>query len=125
MTTVRNFFNKTRDYQVYGKDEDTQLDAYVAGEGSSLHTLIKELNEYTRKNHGTTDFSVIQNKTERKINVMYENATSKLAFPTYLGLMGTFLGVFLGLLSFNWGLFNSVNGITDAAISNLIWGVLV
>ncbi|MBD5310995.1 MAG: hypothetical protein HDS13_02360 [Bacteroides sp.] len=125
LSDVRNFFNKTREYQVYGKDEDTQLDAYVAGEGTSLHTLIKELNEYTRKNHGTTDFSVIQNKTERKINVMYENATSKLAFPTYLGLMGTFLGVFCGLLSFNWGLFNSVNGITDAAISNLIWGVLV
>lgn len=125
LEAVRKFFVKKRDYEVYGEAEDSQLDASVAEEGSSLHTLIKELNEYTRKNHGTTDFSVIQNKTERKINVMYENATSKLAFPTYLGLMGTFLGVFCGLLSFNWGLFNSVDGITDSAISNLIWGVLV
>lgn len=125
LDAVRKFFVKKRDYEVYGEAEDSQLNAYVAEEGSTLHTLIKELNEYTRKNHGTTDFSVIQNKTERKINVMYENATSKLAFPTYLGLMGTFLGVFCGLLSFNWGLFNSVDGITDSAISNLIWGVLV
>lgn len=125
LEAVRKFFVKKRDYEVYGEAEDSQLNASVAEEGSSLHTLIKELNEYTRKNHGTTDFSVIQNKTERKINVMYENATSKLAFPTYLGLMGTFLGVFCGLLSFNWGLFNSVDGITDSAISNLIWGVLV
>lgn len=125
LEVVRKFFVKKRDYEVYGEAEDSQLNASVAEDGSSLHTLIKELNEYTRKNHGTTDFSVIQNKTERKINVMYENATSKLAFPTYLGLMGTFLGVFCGLLSFNWGLFNSVQGITDSAISNLIWGVLV
>lgn len=125
LEAVRKFFVKKRDYEVYGEAEDSQLNASVAEEGSSLHTLIKELNEYTRKNHGTTDFSVIQNKTERKINVMYENATSKLAFPTYLGLMGTFLGVFCGLLSFNWGLFNSIDGITDSAISNLIWGVLV
>lgn len=125
LEAVRKFFVKKRDYEVYGEAEDSQLNAFVAEEGSSLHTLIQELNEYTRKNHGTTDFSVIQNKTERKINVMYENATSKLAFPTYLGLMGTFLGVFCGLLSFNWGLFNSVDGITDSAISNLIWGVLV
>lgn len=125
LEAVRKFFVKKRDYEVYGEAEDSQLNASVAEEGSSLHTLIKELNEYTRKNHGTTDFSVIQNKTERKVSVMYENATSKLAFPTYLGLMGTFLGVFCGLLSFNWGLFNSVDGITDLAISNLIWGVLV
>ena len=125
LTVVKTFFKKKEEYSVYGANEDTQLNENVAEEGSSLNVLIKELNEYTHKNHGTTDFSVIQNKTERKIKVLYEDATSKLAFPTYLGLMGTFLGVFLGLFSFNWGLFHSVNGITDASISNLIWGVLV
>ena len=125
LEAVRKFFLKKRDYEVLGEGEDSQLNANVAEGGSSLHTLIHELNEYTSKNHGTTDFSVIQNKTERKINVMYDNATSKIAFPTYLGLMGTFFGVFCGLLSFNVGLSNSVDGITDATISNLIWGVLV
>lgn len=124
---VRNFFTKKRDYEVYGEAEDSQLNPYVAEEGSSLHTLIKELNEYTKKNHGTTDFSVIQNKTDRKINVLYEDATSKIAFPTYIGLMGTFIGVFLGLLFFTIGLGSSPNGegITDETIGNLISGVLV
>ncbi len=122
---VRNFFKKNKEYSVYGSDENAVLSADVAESGSTLNVLIKELNEYTRKNHGTTDFSVIQNKTDRKINVMYENATSKLAFPTYIGLMGTFLGVFIGLCSFNYGLYTSTDGITDNAISNLIWGVLV
>lgn len=124
---VRKFFTKKRDYEVYGEAEDSQLNPYVAEEGSSLHTLIKELNEYTKKNHGTTDFSVIQNKTDRKINVLYEDATSKIAFPTYIGLMGTFIGVFLGLLFFTIGLGASPNGegITDETIGNLISGVLV
>ena len=124
---VRNFFTKKRDYEVYGEAEDSQLNPYVAEEGSSLHTLIKELNEYTKKNHGTTDFSVIQNKTDRKINVLYEDATSKIAFPTYIGLMGTFIGVFLGLLFFTIDLASSSSGegITDETIGNLITGVLV
>lgn len=127
LEVVRNFFTKKRDYEVYGEAEDSQLNPYVAEEGSSLHTLIKELNEYTKKNHGTTDFSVIQNKTERKINVLYDNATSRIAFPTYVGLMGTFIGVFLGLLFFTIGLGSSPNGegITDETIGNLISGVLV
>ena len=127
LEVVRNFFTKKRDYEVYGEAEDSQLNPYVAEEGSSLHTLIKELNEYTKKNHGTTDFSVIQNKTDRKINVLYDNATSRIAFPTYVGLMGTFAGVFLGLLFFTIGLGASPNGegITDETIGNLITGVLV
>lgn len=127
LETVRNFFVKNREYEVYGEAEDSQLNPYVAEEGSSLHTLIKELNEYTKKNHGTTDFSVIQNKTDRKINVLYDNATSRIAFPTYVGLMGTFIGVFLGLLFFTIGLGASPNGegITDETIGNLISGVLV
>ena len=121
---VRNFFNKEKDYEVLGEGENSQLNQYVAPENSNLRKLIIELNEYTEKNHGTTDFSIIQNKTERKIELLYEDATSRLAFPIYIGLMGTFLGVFLGLLLFDIGL-SSKEGITDESISNLIWGVLI
>lgn len=127
---VKNFFQKDKDYEnesyaVYGKDEDTQLIEFIAPEGSNLRNLITELNEYIKKNHGTTDFSIIQNKTERRIELLYEDATSKLAFPIYIGLMGTFLGVFMGLLFFSIGLSGSPDGISDGAIRNLINGVLV
>lgn len=127
LKSVRNFFSKKRDYELLGEAEDSQLNPNVAVDGSNLYILIEELNEYTKKNHGTTDFSIIQNKTERKINVMYDNATSRIAFPTYVGLMGTFIGVFLGLLFFTIGLGSSPNGegITDETIGNLISGVLV
>lgn len=125
LNIVKSFFKKDKNYEVFGEGENTQLNQYIAPNGSSLRTLIAELNEYTRKNHGTTDFSIIQNKTERRIEVLYEDATSKLAFPIYIGLMGTFLGVFCGLCFFNYGLSSSPNGISDAAISNLIKGVLI
>lgn len=127
LAIVRNFFNKNREYAVCGEDENSQIDATVADSNSHLFALITELNKYTRKNHGTTDFSVIQNKTDRKINVLYDEATSKIAFPTYVGLMGTFIGIFLGLLFFTIGLSSSANGagITDETIGNLISGVLV
>ncbi|MDE7431112.1 MAG: hypothetical protein K2N34_04255, partial [Lachnospiraceae bacterium] len=125
LDNVRKFFIREREYGVLGEGENTQLDTTVVKDGSNLHTLIKELNEYTRKNHGTTDFSVIQNKTDRKINILYSNATARIAFPTYIGLMGTFIGVFLGLLFFTIGLSSSSDGITDETIGNLITGVLV
>ena len=54
----------------------------------------------------------------------YDQSTVHLAFPTYLGLMGTFSGVFLGILMFLAG-FDDVDGITDESIKNLLIGVLV
>lgn len=127
LKVVRDFFKRNKDYEVCGVDEDSQLNPYVAESGSGLRALIVELNRYTKKNHGTTDFSIIQNKTERKVNMLYDNATSRIAFPTYIGLMGTFLGVFLGLLFFTSGLGTSSDGsgITDETIGSLITGVLV
>ena len=125
LSGVRNFFNKKINYEVLGNDENSQLNPDVAIKDSHLYDLINELNEYTRRNHGTADFSVIQNKTDRKIKVLYDEASSRIAFPTYIGLMGTFLGVFIGLLFFSYGLNSSTDGITDATIGNLISGVLV
>lgn len=122
---VRSFFNKCGQYAVSDNGENSQLSQDVAKEGSSLHTLIGDLNEYTRRNHGTADFSVIQNKTERKIKVLFDDASSRIVFPTYIGLMGTFLGVALGLFYFYCGLSTASDSITDKTIGELISGVLV
>jgi hypothetical protein len=86
--------------------------------------LIKEINNYVVKTKGTTDFSVIQNKVERKLNMRYDQSMSLLSFPTYLGLMGTFLGVFLGITMFISG-FDNAGNISDDSIKNLLSGVLV
>ena len=83
-----------------------------------------EINHYIEKTKGTTDFSVIQNKVERKLIMRYDQSTARLSFPTYLGLMGTFLGVFMGILMFISG-FDGAGNISDDSIKNLLIGVLV
>lgn len=123
----RDFFKKKEDYDTYEIEENaetiTQL-KQVGENDSDLNTLIAEINHYVSKTKGTTDFAVIQNKVERKLNMRYDQSVAKLAFPTYLGLMGTFLGVFIGIFMFLVG-FDGTNNITDDSIKNLLVGVLV
>lgn len=88
-----------------------------------LKGLIDELNDYIRKNEGTTDFSIIQHKTERIAKSKFEDATATLSFPTYIGLMGTFLGVFVGLYCFNVS--DGGDLVNDDKIAKLIHGVLI
>ena len=123
----RDFFAREKNYSTYQKEDNgesiTQMTP-VGLENSDLNELISEINHYVLKTKGTTDFAVIQNKVERKLNMRYDQSTAKLSFPTYLGLMGTFSGVFLGILMFVIG-FDGVDGITDESITNLLIGVLV
>ena len=124
----RDFFNKNRPFSTYYittiNSEDVPQLTQVGEQDSDLNALIGEINHYVLKTKGTTDFSVIQNKVERWLNMRFDQSTAKLAFPTYLGLMGTFSGVFLGILMFVVG-FDGVDGITDQSITNLLVGVLV
>ena len=97
----------------------------VALPDSELYGLIKDINEYLESCKGTATFNIIQNKTERRIAKMYDLAASRSSFPTYYGLMGTFAGVFIGLLTFLFYNYISDEGITDDSINSLISGVLV
>lgn len=127
-----HFFSKKEAYatleRISGDPNSKQKNSIVLKDVSEhdaeLHNLIRDINEYIEKSKGTVAFSIIQNKTERRISMLYEIATSKLSFPTQIGLMGTFTGVFLGLFMFLIGTTKS-GQITDDAINSLISGVLV
>ena len=122
-----DFFYKESDYEVLNEDVDgnnVQQLKLVGEENSDLNKLLSEINHYVAKTKGTTDFAVIQNKVERMLNMRYEQSEAKLAFPTYLGLMGTFLGVLMGIFMFIWG-FDGQGDVRDDAIKNLLIGVLV
>lgn len=90
---------------------------------SDLGVLVSEINDYVKKTKGTTDFSVIQNKTERLVDMRYDDSTARMSFPIYLGLMGTFCGVFLGILSFLVNVWT--DSVNDDAVKGLLTGVLV
>lgn len=123
----KSFFDKSGAFNSYlcGDERDPYPQIDLVGKpDSDLNDLINEINIYLEKTKGTSDYEFVRNKVERKLNMRYDQSTVHLAFPTYLGLMGTFLGVFLGILMFLAG-FDSVNGITDDSIKNLLIGVLV
>lgn len=122
-----NFFSRKEEYGTYETEINGEAISQlmqVGAENSDLNTLIAEINHYIAKTKGTTDFAIIQNKVERKLNMRYDQSVAKLAFPTYLGLMGTFTGVFLGISMFIGG-FDGAGDITDESIKNLLFGVLV
>ena len=123
----KNFFAKDSAYKSHlvGTDNDQypQIDI-VCKSGSDLCDLIKEINIYLYKTKGTSDYEFVRNKVERKLNMRYDQSTVHLSFPTYLGLMGTFFGVFLGILFFLLG-FDDTGSISDDSIKNLLSGVLV
>ena len=127
-----HFFSKKEAYatleRISGDPNSKQKNSIVLKDVSEhdaeLHNLIRDINEYIEKSKGTVAFSIIQNKTERRISMLYEIATSKLSFPTQIGLMGTFAGVLLGLVMFLIGT-KRFGQITDDTINSLIFGVLV
>lgn len=108
------------------KENDDNLTLIAEPEGSqNAQEMVNEINDYIIKTNGAVEYAVIKDKTERKIDSLFDFATSKVSFPTYLGLMGTFFGVYIGLKCFNAGLGQGDGGITDQMVKELIGGIIV
>ena len=117
----KNFFPKSGEWKADIFNNTYQILATNASDEAK--ELVREVNEYLAKNEGTTDFGIIKDKTERRLESLYEDAMSKISYPTYLGLMGTFFGVYIGLKCFNIGV--ATAGVSDEIVSELIGGVIV
>lgn len=117
-------FFPSKKWETKGDEEHLTLIA-VPEESKNAQELVSEINDYITKTNGAVEYAVIKDKTERRIDSLYEFATSKISFPTHLGLMGTFFGVYIGLKCFNAGLGQGDGGITDQMIKELIGGIIV
>ena len=122
LDALAGFFSKKEDYATVELPDNIEI-WNIADKDSGLYGLIADINEYIGKSKGTVAFSIIQNKTERRISMMESAATSRLNIPTLIGLMGTFVGVGVGLGFFIYS--SSNEGITDSSIRSLISGVIV
>jgi hypothetical protein len=66
-----------------------------------FNSILASTNRYLEKNAGTpADFRILQDIAERISNSTEQAAASNATLPLYVGLMGTFIGVIVGLLSF-------------------------
>ena len=123
LNELSHFF-PSKKWETYGDEEHLTLIAEPE-DSKNAQELVKEINDYITKTNGAVEYAVIKDKTERRIDSLYEFATSKISFPTYLGLMGTFFGVYIGLKCFNAGLGQGDGGITDQMVKELIGGIIV
>lgn len=89
----------------------------------TFRMIIDATNTYLSKNKGSADFNIIKNIADRTAESQENKVSSSLSIPLYLGLMGTFIGVILGLTSIAVSGFNLDN--TDVIIQELISGVVL
>jgi len=86
-----------------------------------FRSVLSYINKYLEKSSTSPDFQIVQNIVERSIDEKESRIISSISLPLYFGLMGTFLGIILGLLKISF----SNDGFTDASIQAFIMGVLI
>ena len=82
--------------------------------------VIDSINKYLKKNQGATDFSIIKSIVERSIETRESAVSSNVTLPLYIGLMGTFTGIIMGLWKIGFG-----GGVTEENINSFIGGVVI
>jgi biopolymer transport protein ExbB/TolQ len=85
-----------------------------------LH-ILSATNLYLQKNRGAAaDFNILKDISERESEALENEIESNIALPLYVGLLGTFLGVIIGLVRIAF-----FSGINDASIQSFLGGVLI
>lgn len=110
------------------QSDDVQIDLIVKSEGGNEITdrIVYSLNTYLLRNKGVaSDFHLIKEVVERNCDATEEDINQTISIPLYLGLLGTFLGIIVGLLQISGMNFGESDGGLDSAISILLKGVQI
>ena len=85
--------------------------------------VVDTINSYLLRNKGAvSDFNLIKDIVERNCDAVDEEINQQLPVPIYLGLMGTVLGIILGLWSINFDPQNFMASVTDL-IESVKWAM--
>ncbi|MBC3539704.1 hypothetical protein ACFSC6_21555 [Rufibacter sediminis] len=117
---------------VQKNEPETEVDLIsVQNPSETFQDILRSTNEYLRLNKGAAaDFNILKDVAERYSEAQDAEVQSTIGTPLYVGLLGTFSGVILGLSSLVWtGLSNSSEAessfITDQNIPSFLFGVLI
>ncbi|MBC5774648.1 hypothetical protein H8S95_11295 [Pontibacter sp. KCTC 32443] len=103
----------------------------VRNPSETFSKIIKNTNEYLKRNKGAAaDFDILKDVSERYSEALDAEVQSTITTPLYIGLLGTFSGVIIGLSSLIWSGFTSDDGtagsfITDQNIPSFLFGVMI
>ena len=97
--------------------------------GHTRSIIIDSINKYLDKNNAVTDFNLIRDIIDRNCDAVEEDIQTQIPIPLYFGLMGTMLGILVGVgaLVLTGSLENLLTGDADSnaagGISALFGGV--
>ncbi|MFT2008092.1 hypothetical protein ACMA1I_05405 [Pontibacter sp. 13R65] len=108
----------------------------VSNPSPTFSKIVKSTNEYLKRNKGAAaDFEILKDVSERHSEALDAEVQATIATPLYVGLLGTFSGVIIGLSSLVWSGLRApeaVEGvealspfITDQNIPSFLFGVLI
>lgn len=85
--------------------------------------VVNTINSYLLRNKGAvSDFNIIKDIVERNCDAVDEEINQQLPVPIYLGLMGTVLGIIIGLWSIDFDPNNFMDSVA-ALISSVKWAM--
>ena len=112
----------------YEVDERVYIDIITLKEKGNYvtHKIIYSLNIYLLKNRGVaSDFNLIKDVAERNTGAVENEINQTISLPLYFGLLGTFLGIIVGLFQISGINFSSDPSALDVAIATLLNGVMI
>lgn len=87
-----------------------------AGANPIFTNILFSVNNYLIRNRGaSSDFNLIKDIVERNVSAVEEDINLSISVPLYLGLMGTMLGIVIGLFSMP-----DMSVVVDAQANNLL-----
>src|ERR1700733_13991120 len=127
---------------VHPKELMTHLDRFLVSDGETgikvdliqrrgggnyvTNKIVYSLNTYLLRNKGVaSDFHLIKDVVERNCDSVEEDIHQTVSLPLYLGLLGTFLGIIVGLIKISGIDFGGENNGMDMAISALLKVVMI
>ena len=96
------------------------LDSEKSEFSKGYSNLLRKINNFIINNKGIQDFSTIRGFVDDAVLKEEESSTSNISLPIYIGLMGTILGIIIGLSSFAIG-----GEVSDRTLSSFISGVII
>ncbi len=109
--------------------DNTKLEIKTQHNNYILEIIISSINNYLTYNNGAvSDYHLIKDTIDRNCDTKEEEIQTEIPIPLYLGLVGTMLGILIGVgfLVFGGGLtglLNSGSGSSSEGIETLLGGV--
>lgn len=120
-------------YKIHSDDIEDEVEiTYIDSEESITHPILKRIvfsiNKYLLRNKGAVgDFLLIKDIVERNCATRHEEIAVQTPMPLYLGLMGTMLGIIIGIghIAISDGGFSAFINDPENSIGALMGGVAI